>query len=49
MIRGKNATQELLDEETVTKESDSIKTLTVMFSKDVIHFFFFKGIHDGEA
>lgn len=38
---GENATQELLDEEIMTKESDSIRILTVMFSKDAIHFFFF--------
>lgn len=40
MIRGKKATQELLDEEIMTKESDSIRTLPVTFSKDVIHFVF---------
>lgn len=43
MIRGKNATQKLLDEEIMTNESDSIRTLTVRFSKDAIHFFFFLG------
>lgn len=40
MMREENATQELLDEEIMTKEPDSIRTLTVPSSKGAIDFFF---------
>lgn len=38
MIRGKNATQELLDKEIMTKESDSIRTPRVWTSKGATNF-----------